>query len=84
MFVRAEIYIIPVATDDIYYVSTIKDEFKDHVRGVIQETFRDVQGVYIDNVNWSWLYANDAEPPEKSNSLQYRTPHSNIDIEITL
>jgi hypothetical protein len=46
------------------------------------EEFKDVGGVYKDNVNWNWLYTNTVEG--RTNDLQYRTPHSKIGMELTL
>jgi phage tail-like protein len=51
------------------------------VEGPLEE-FKDVGGVYKDNVNWNWLYTNTVEG--RTNDLQYRTPHSKIGMELTL
>lgn len=83
VFVRAEINIVEEIYE-VYYISAIIDEYRDHVHGVVEEEFNYIGGSYIDNVNWNWLYAHNGAYNGYSNDLQYRTPHSKIGVDITL
>jgi len=44
--------------------------------------------VYVDSTNWNWLYTyyvgDDQTYDGNTNDLQYRTPHSKIDVELEL
>lgn len=87
VFVRAEIITV-VEFEEDYRINTIIDEYKDYVHGISSEEFKGVTGVYIDRVNWEWLYSYSLEHPEhndgRTNDLNYRTPHSKIGVEIKL
>jgi len=82
VFVRAEITTVEGPFKEEYAISRIIDGYKDTIHSVLEEEFKDVGGVYKDNVNWNWLYTNTVEG--RTNDLQYRTPHSKIGMELTL
>ena len=84
VFVRAKIDIVELPCDEKYSLSTIIEWRKDHIHGFLEERITALQGVYIDRVNWNWLYTYSAEHPEKdtTNNVDYRTPHSAIGVEI--
>ena len=82
VFVRAEIITVEGPFKEEYAISRIIDGYKDTIHSFLEEEFKDVGGVYKDNVNWNWLYTNTVEG--RTNDLQYRTPHSKIGMELTL
>jgi phage tail-like protein len=82
VFVRAEIITVEGPFKEEYDISGIIDEYKDTIHSFLKEEFKDVGGVYKDNVNWNWLYTNTVEG--RTNDLLYRTPHSKIGVELTL
>lgn len=82
VFVRAEIIAVEGPFKEEYAISRIIDGYKDTIHSFLEEEFKDVGGVYKDNVNWNWLYTNTVEG--RTNDLQYRTPHNKIGMELTL
>ena len=71
VFVRAEIITVKVPIGEDIHVE-------------LEEEFKDVRGVYTDNVDWKWLCTYKDAYNGDSNNLQYRTPHSGIGVAITL
>jgi phage tail-like protein len=85
VFVRAKIDIVELPCDEKYYLSTIIEERKDHIHGFSEERITALQGVYIDRVDWDWLYTYSAKHPKgTTNNVDYRTPHSEIGVEILI
>jgi hypothetical protein len=86
VFVRAEIITVEGPFKEEYAISRIIDGYKDTIHSFLKEEFKDVGGVYKDNVNWNWLYAYSAEHTDIdiTNNVDYRTPHSKIGMELTL
>ena len=85
VFVRAKIIIVEEIYE-VYDVSSIIDQCKDHVHGFLEETFKDVRGFYTDGVSWNWVYAYGAEHTDTdiTNNVDWRTPHTRIGVEIAL
>jgi len=85
VFVRAKINLVELPRDEKYYLSTIIEGRKDHIHGFPEERIKALQGVYIDHVDWDWLYTCSAGHPEgTTNNVDYRTPHSEMDVEIRI
>ncbi len=89
VFVRAEIKVIEeIDFYETYNINSIIDEYKSKVRVKAGEEYSNVQGVYVDSTNWNWLYTyyvgDDQTYDGNTNDLQYRTPHSKIDVELEL
>lgn len=82
VFVRAEIIIVRKEYET-YALDKIVDAHMDRVHCVLQEEFKNVQGVYIDVVSWNLLYTygGSQEQAGKTNNLQYRTMHDEINVE---
>ena len=85
VFVRAKIDIVELPCDEKYYINTIIEEWKNHIHGFLEERIKALQGVYIDHVDWDWIYTYSAKHPEgTTNNIDYRTPHSEIGVEIRI
>jgi len=69
---------------EVYKINLIIDEYEHKIHAKKEEEYKNVQGVYADSTNWSWLYTCYEGYNGYTNDLQYRTPHSKIGVELQL
>lgn len=89
IFVVAKIFI----TESTWEENLSKDKFSDAHWDLIQtaqiEKFKMVRGVYRDSASWKWLFtymkSGSGSPSDTgiTNNPSYRTPHSELDIDLS-
>ncbi len=86
VFVRPEVFVVDkIDYRASYPLHWIEEEHHLHIRDRQEESIAAPLGTYINTVNWQWLYTYiDESSSGITNHLSYRTPHSEIGVDIPI
>jgi len=91
VFVRVDINVVEASYDsDIYNLSSINEEYYDHIHAILKDEARGIEGKYIDNFveGWKWFLSYDTAENNNdygvSNDLRYGTPHNKVGVELPI